>query len=362
MKLQKLVNRATNLMFNYPTLSLIQRSKNFAKKVIGRDVYLPNCIGWPNGLCALGLLEQIKSNPNTALKRKDAKNLMSYYDRWIRKGMKISRVEDFISGYVLMELMEILDELNISFSTDYEKSVHLMYEYLKGARKDDQGAFVYNANQKEDYVFADMIGMVCPFLAKYAVKYDEAEAVELCMKQINLFVKNSADTKSGLPYHAYEYHGETSVDKLGLLAWGRAVGWIMMGLSGAGEALLQSKERYANEIRSLTEELISYGIVLRDYQREDGLFGWHIVDETGPSDTSATSMILYALSSLKDNAELSAMFNRALQGLIKYVTEDGNVMQGQAECLGIGLHPMKFGSYPWTVGPTLALLSVLDFE
>ena len=362
MKMQKLVDRSTYLMFNYPHISFAQKGKNALKKILGKTVYVPNCIGWPNGLCALGLLEQIKTNPNISLKKRDAKNLMSYYDNWIRKGMKISRVEDFISGYVLMELMDVLDELSIIYSEDYNKAVHHMYEYLCEARKDTQGAFVYNPNQKEEYIFADMIGMVCPFLAKYGIKYDASQAVELCMKQIDLFIGNSTDPVSKLPYHAYEYNDSSAVDKLGLLAWGRAVGWVMIGLSGAKKALLLCEQRYTDEIKLLTEKLISYGIVLKNYQREDGLFGWHIVDEDGPSDTSATSMILYALASLKDDNNISEMLKKALHGLLLYVSDDGNVWQGQAECLGIGMHPMRFGSYPWTVGPTLALLSVLDSE
>lgn len=362
MEIQKLVNKSTNLMFNYPKISMVQKGKNLLKKCLGRSVYVPNCIGWPNGLCALGLIEQIKSNSDVALKRRDAKNLISYYETWIRKGMKVSRVEDFISGYALMELMELLDELKITYSEDFDKAVHIMYEYLKGARTDFQGAFVYNPNQKENYIFADMIGMVCPFLAKYGVKYDDAQAVELCMKQIDLFIANSYDDASKFPYHAYEYHKDIQIDRLGLVAWGRAVGWIMMGLSGARIALMANEDKFSNELIILTEKLTDYGNMLKPYQREDGLFGWHIIDKEGPSDTSATSMILYSLVGIKDKDSIKEVFDSALYGLLTYVSDDGNVMQGQAECLGIGIHPMKFGSYPWTVGPTLALLSALDAE
>ena len=358
MEIRKLVNKATELMFNYPNISVMQQIKNIMKKCLGKNVYVPNCIGWPNGLCALGIIEYIKANPDSGICRQDVKNLKSYFDKWIRAGMEISRVEDFISGYVLMELMDVMASKNEPLCEEYENAVHKMYEYLRNARTDEQGIFVYVPNLEENYVFADMIGMVCPFLAKYGAKYNDMKAIELCMKQFELFVVNSTDSVSKLPYHVYEYHNDNKIDKLGLLAWGRAVGWLLLGLYGARKALLSDGQKYSNEIELLTEKLIEYGIILKEYQREDGLFGWSIMDAAGPSDTSATAMILYSLSSLRDNQKIDNIFSRAVPGLLSYVTADGNVMQGQAECLGIGIHPMKFGSYPWTVGPALALFSI----
>lgn len=351
MEIQKLVSKSTNLMFNYPQVGFSRKCKNLAKRILGRDVYVPNCIGWPNGLCALGLLEQIRLNPSCALAKRDIRNLQSYFDNWIRRGAKISRVEDFISGYVLMELMDVTEHNSESVNPEYEKAVQSMYEYLLTARKDEQGSLVYNPNQEENYIFADMIGMVCPFLAKYGVKYNKPEAIEMAMAQIDAFLTNSVDPVTKLPYHCYEYRNGEIV-KLGIIGWGRAVGWIMMGVYGMCREL--------PDAFSLKQYLLEMAELIGKYQNDNGLFGWKLSEETVPGDTSATAMILYSLNEIRNNEGIKDMFDKALNGLMMYITDKGEVLQAQAECLGMGMHPDKYGSYPWSVGTTLALLSVIS--
>ena len=121
-----------------------------------------------------------------------------------------------------------------------------------------------------------------------------------------------------------------------------------------------------NAILELKQYYDDLAGVMIDCQRKDGLWGWNIAEKDSQDDTSASAMILYSLSQYpmdKGNAGIngtSEVLQRGMHGLEKYITTDGKVMQCQAECGGFGIYPERFGSYPWSVGMTLAFMAVMN--
>ena len=59
--------------------------------------------------------------------------------------------------------------------------------------------------------------------------FGNAEAAALARRQIGSFLNYGMDYLSSLPYHGYD---RQSGVKYGIIGWGRATGWLLMGMSG----------------------------------------------------------------------------------------------------------------------------------
>ena len=465
--MQKLIENATHLMLEYPKAGAKQNIKNCIKKVLGKDVPVRDYINWPNGICALGLVEYLENaerleNAEEAEKKTDETvewskdedsskcgcpgelgsnegikssergeednainsikaSLGTFVDQWITSGRKIRSVEDYLSFYALhrYEVLKKGDESGEDiFSTAYE------FLLSDTCRKNEHGSFIYNPRRPENYVLVDGIGMVCPFLTLYGIRYQNDTAVIMAITQLDEFMKYGIDKASGLPYHGFELvehdsadsemqkhektdlcvtkqnqagmfaseQNLTSSEKLGLVGWGRAVGWLMMGLAGTLAHMKDTKWEQTEDYSRIRQYLCDLISVISEYQGEDGLFPWHFVTSVSReqaasgnsvatdmaqntnsevncpvhSDTSATAMICYALAMavqsgvFEDASKVSNILKTAKASLEKMVTAEGEVPGAQAESLGLGLHPDKFGSYPWSVGTTLAFLSISE--
>lgn len=379
-----LIEKSTDMMLHFPRLSVKQRVKNVIKRILSRPVPQPDPRGWKRGICALGLLEFIINNLGEEITRQVIKDLCVFFDTFVEEGVA-DKVEDYLGAYVLIRFLNFIESqsgfqvedekaadtsqgLNeaiknfVGNSDRYDRAVRKSYENLRAARTDSQGVYIYNAARPENYVLADMLGMAVPFLVEYSKRYSDDEAMAIARRQYDLFLMNARDEATGLVYHGYEYiegagssEGtnivEDRTEKLGIVGWGRAMGWLM--LSGmADDAMVE---------------------LIAGYQQSDGLFGWKLCPEKTPEeekcedclenihpDTSATAMIVYSLLRDGRKEKYKDLIDRAVEGLMKNITATGDVLNAQAECLGLGLHPMKFGSYPWSVGMTLAVMSLYN--
>jgi unsaturated rhamnogalacturonyl hydrolase len=77
-------------------------------------------------------------------------------------------------------------------------------------------------------MLVDTLGMLCPFLAAYGRDFKDARATELAKAQLQEFIDRNLDPSSYLPFHGYFAGGPY---RLGAHAWGRGVGWYMLGLA-----------------------------------------------------------------------------------------------------------------------------------
>ena len=347
--------------------TLKQHLKDLVKKyILHRELQITDMIRWPKGLLLLGIL-----------RAGDIETACEYLDRWIESGADITSIEDVLAGQMLLELVENQHDKSQSAISISDRRISVytecsdnMAKYLLSYECDEEGSLPYSIKAHNEHIYADSIGMICPFLMMYGIKNRQQKYINMALQQIDNFMKNAIDDKTGLPYHGYRYKDH---EKYGIIGWGRAAGWLMMGMSGCLRAA-DIKERKImagqsadledrNEMSELKQYYADLANVLIDYQREDGLWGWNIADTDSQTDTSASAMILYSLSQYpmdKENAGISGtseVLQRGMHGLERYITKDGKVMQCQAECGGFGIYPEKFGSYPWSVGMTLAFFA-----
>lgn len=321
------------------TIESIKGKKNIFSKI--------DRFSWPNSLLAIGLLEDYKKR-----KTQDTKSLVEkYVSNWKKQGRKIEFVDHLLVGFLMIEL----DAINNS--KFYKADLEYLISILAKFEMDKLGSFSYR-NNGEYIILADMIGMVCPFLAKYSEYSGDEKFCKIANKQIINYFNNGFEKKSFLPYHGYRIETQ---EKLGIVGWGRAVGWILFGMS---ECLISSDKLHL-DTDILLQLYKNFLDSLFCYQKNDGSFSWNLLAPEGPSDSSATSLILMSSLKVQEFYNKSSMFTykHEIDLGAKYLNsciENGNVMNCSSECLGLGLYPQKFNSYPWSNGPTLTFFSICN--
>ena len=156
------------------------------------------------------------------------------------------------------------------------------------------------------------------------------------------------DAATGLPYHGYSVADDC---KYGIIGWGRAVGWLLRGMSGC------MTTQYGAD--RLSESYVRLADSVIPFQRKDGSFAWQLQAVDGPADTSAAGMIC---ASLKQGMELGilqgAEYGQALlngRNFIEKSVRNGKVYNCSGECEGFGQYPQRYGAYPWALGAALML-------
>ncbi len=341
----EMVRTAEEELLKYPNRGMGYYLKRTAKMLAGKSVEPLDKINWPNGLLAKGLMDYYMKNKNSEEARIITNCLKKYYDRWIRTHHKMYYVDDLVSGMTLIDLHQVTGE------EKYKEAADAMLQFLLHHERDEAGSFPYRPKQGNGYIFVDMIGMACPFLCKYGSTYGDTTATNLAITQIQNFISYGMDEKTGLPYHGYQY--ESGV-KYGIIGWGRAVGWLMIGMSESLAYLDVNRPSYES-IKQAYRRLVDK---VEAYQLEGGLYSWQLGAKDGPVDTSATGMILYAIARSLDTKVLIGIHKSrmirgrdALMGSVK----EGRIHGALAECQGFSMYPQVYGAYPWSLGPALSL-------
>ncbi len=331
-----------------------QRAKEIAKTLLGRDRASDrDPLFWPAGFLLLGLTaiaEFSRTGIAAEIGDRCLQAAKMYLDRWSSRGQQVSYTDDALAGCAMIACYRLAGE------EAYLTMADAVYAYLMKAPTDAEGSVIYHPSGGNRCIYADGTGMVVLFLSEYALVRDRAResAFRLAKLQLANYRKYGMDEATGLPYHGYELCADGSAERKGLVGWGRATGFLLMGLAGYGKATTDP------EIASFTKDLFS--TVLK-YRRRDGCFPWHLQSTNAHVDTSATAMIGWALAGSREwLSELSSVdegktgIRDIAAGLTAYV-KDGTMTESLAECVDFGEHPQRYGVYPWGQGAALAFLS-----
>lgn len=366
------------MLLQYGKLDAKAKMKRCIRKYILRQSVVPDDpVFWPVGLLAAGLWkclvtsgqgrtaltaggDKISSGTNREQEDEIETALNAYFARWQQKGFPITCLDDLLSGEVFLDMY--LTGMTGQGRTDYNSDLLLAKEKLETYKTvvdklaayalihpmDRNGCFPYRSHWREKHIYADTIGLACPFLYRYGVAFEKQELMELALRQIVMFLDYGMDKATGLPYHGYEI--ESGV-KHGIIGWGRAVGWLLRGMQGCMTDSF-GRERLESAYCLLMDKVLSY-------QRKDGLFSWQLQAVEGPADTSATGMICVALQEgIRIGLLSDEKYKKALRlgcEAIHHETREGLVYQCSGECKGFGQYPQIYGAYPWALGPALLL-------
>lgn len=364
--IQRMTKEAMDELLHYYDKGAKQKLKDMLKKAAGRYVPPKDVIFWDTGLLANGLMELPQDTEILQAVRQ-------YFNCWIEQGMSIYYVDDTLCGVALLRLYEATSD------ESYKQGADKLVNYLLtlGEKEADAlGSIPYRPAQKNGHVYVDGIGMMCPFLTMYGVKYGNEKAVELALTQIRNMLDYGMDIRTGLPYHGFRYE---SREKYGIIGWGRAVGWLLMGMKGTLYWLQEGRkeaegdiaQKYDAEYQQLKEAFVKLLEAVKPYQRADGGFSWQLEAMEGPADSSATAMIAQALQfaaacgyavsgGTQDTAEAEDDKGKALQCAIRFLLESekgGRIYCCLGECEGFSQYPQVYGAYPWSLGTTLEVLA-----
>lgn len=347
-----LQKNAERLIFTWPVLTRKEKLKRGIRKYLLLQRVPPaDPYYWPNALLAEGIC----AGRNGSVDHGGMEALRKHYDKWLEAGLPAHDLDHGANGMPLLALYEYTKEQK------YLDGAEALIRYLKQHPRSVRGGLPYRTRQ-ETHMYADSLGMICPFLCRYGALMGDGEAMELGTAQLDWFLKRGMDEKSGLPYHGFD--SETGV-KYGCIGWGRAVGWMMTGLAESLVWLPEERREYSflcQSFRKLSGAVLSC-------QRQDGSFAWLLPALEGPADSSATAMIASALLSGLYGGLLENAAEDGVEDVIYRVGEfllscmkDGRVEQCSGECQGLGEYPQRYGSYPWSDGPALKLFRMMEGE
>ena len=358
------ISETTKELKGIMDVSVKDRAKDFVKSKMGRSVRSKDPLFWPAGMLMLGLVEARRSLIEKLSGEAQSAALVGDIDAVILKhlnvwkgryGAKVDYIDDALAGAAVVKLYQ--QSYDEKLRTACKVAADKIYTSLKNSARDKTGTIVYNSDRDSGNVFADGTGMVSMFLAAYGEAFEEKEALELAALQLMNFKKYGMDERTGLPYHGYSLAGESgNAVKKGVLSWGRAAGWLIMGLA----EFVSVVENYASDGKAGTElgivsELVTWyrelSANLASYQRPEGGFGWQVQAVEGPLDTSATGMILYGLLRGGDQD-----FEEALKVLLTNI-DNGKVVGALSSCDDFGVHYQSYGHFPWGQGAVLSAIA-----
>lgn len=209
-------------------------------------------------------------------------------------------------------------------------------------------------------IWLDGLYMGSPFLAEYAVTFNQPELIEDVINQFLVCAKHTYDEKTGLYYHAWDEskkqcwaNKETGQSPN---FWGRSIGWWFMALVDVLDFIPADhpqRVELIGMIRGLADSLPAY-------QDKTGL--WYQVLDKGDKpgnylEASVSSMFMYSYAKAVNKGYIDQKYRRiaekAYDGLMKELiveNEDGTLTLTQCCSVGgLGGHPYRDGSFEYYI-------------
>lgn len=331
-------------LMNYPVINTKQMIRtNIYSLIFARKLTKTDRFFWPNGLLSISL----EWSYYTSKDNRDFASLQEYYNKWIESGTCIFNLDYAINGYSLIFLHQTTKQ------DRYKEAIDKIVNYLYLHPRDKNESLPYRKSSPHD-IYIDSIGMICPFLCRYGKVYHDQQAINLAIKQIVNFISFGFDANTLLPYHGYSLQENS---KMGIIGWGRAVGWLLIGMVDSLEYIDPANPNYSFLVRAF-RNIVNTTI---KYQKRSGYYSWQLTALEGHIDTSSTSMICYAIRRGIKLGLLNTSYlyysNLGLQAL-RLSIADGFVSNSSAECMGFSMYPQRYDVFPWSQGPTTALIAL----
>lgn len=223
---------------------------------------------------------------------------------------------------------------------------------------EENGTVPYNVNAK-DVRFADTVGMICPFLMKYAIVYNEPRFVDIALDQIKEYHKYGFDKETGIPYHCFNIKNKAP---LGICGWGRGCAWWAIGITDSLKTLMESKTYHIEKVK-LLKYCVEFMSLIRKYQRDDGAFT-RMIFTPSLEDSSASAMLAYCfayIAGLTESDEFEECCRKTLRHLKTCTRRNGVIDYAQGDTMGIGFYSDGFRVVPAAQGFAVAAVNEIDF-
>ena len=238
----------------------------------------------------------------------------------------------------------------------YRKAIELLRTQMKTHPRTKEGGF-WHKKRYPWQMWLDGLYMASPFLAQYAVTFNEPALLDDVINQYVWMENHARDPKTGLLYHGWDESKEQkwANKETGLSpeVWGRAMGWYAMALVDVLDFIPKSHPR-RGEILAILDRLAEAVVKVQD--PKTGVF-WQVLDKGDRKgnylESSASVMFAYSLLKATRLGHIDTKYRaagrRAYEGILKeFITiDDKGVMTIHKGCAvaGLGGDPNAAGQY-----------------
>ena len=277
---------------------------------------------------------------------------MKYIKAWVDScieadgnifGFNPGNLDDLQPGILLFPLYDQTGD------EKYKLAMDTIALYYRLTPKNPDGGFWHGCTRRNQ-MWLDGLYMAGPFMTEYGVRFQRPDMIDEVVFQAALMREKTRDEKTGLWKHAWDYERrEVWADHVTGKSpefWGRSMGWVPVALLQESELLPEGSEARKKQA-DLACELLTALLPWQD--PESGL--WYQVTNKGSDpknwpESSCTCLYAAALSmairlGLMDPA-LRSRIEKAIHGVMKYVSEDANGLLIGNICIGTGV-----GDYPF---------------
>ncbi|TYS60080.1 hypothetical protein FZC74_08000 [Sutcliffiella horikoshii] len=330
---------------NTPKIKVTDNNRLIFIDMIRKRYTNRNIQYWQEAALLLGLIESLKKKNDPKVKKEIQRFLKRKFDatgQWIEKPQHIDAA---ILAYAIMKI-EFIN------SNNYNKAFDYTWELIK-AHIGEDGTVGYRKSMM-NYRYVDTIGFICPFLITYGIRYKKEHCVALSLKQIQEYERYGL-LEYNLPSHAYDLKTKLP---LGLIGWGRGLGWYAIGLMDSFLELPND----SLEKQVLKESVLKYAAAIVKVQKKNGSWAWTVTRKESISDSSTTATLGWFLANVSEILSLSEHYAIAVDTAIKYLMnvtrKDGTVDFSQGDTKDIGVYSMDFGPLPFTQGFCKRLIDI----
>jgi unsaturated rhamnogalacturonyl hydrolase len=229
------------------------------------------------------------------------KYVLAYYDQMIDKDGKIAtydleeyNIDRINPGKLLFAVHRKTGDAK------YRKALDQLRRQMREHPRTSDGGF-WHKKRYPYQMWLDGLYMGAPFLAQYAVEFDEPALLDDVVKQFVLMEKHARDEKTGLLYHGWdESRQQKWADKetgRSPAFWGRAMGWYAMALVDALD-FVPEKHPGRKDLVAILNRLAEAATKVQD--PKTGTW-WQVLDQPGREKNylEASVTVMFAYSFLK---------------------------------------------------------------
>ncbi|MWM49769.1 glycoside hydrolase family 88 protein, partial [Escherichia coli] len=133
---QEIIKKSEAELDDIMNVSLIDKMKDTAKKVMGRSVRTKDPLFWPSGMLMLGLLSAAKDR---VIRPEIMSHISAHTDMWLRDyDGKIDFVDDALAGYCFVKSYEYTQE------DKYKEAADKIADFIAKTPRDNDGSVIYN--------------------------------------------------------------------------------------------------------------------------------------------------------------------------------------------------------------------------
>lgn len=341
----KLVYKSLKWLHKTPTIKLTDNDRLIIIDLL-KGNYKRNAIqSWQQASLLLGLNDYARQANNIEVRKQITHFIHTKLDGNGNWKINPTEVDDMIVAFAILKV----EHLDV---TKYKPAFDFCYELILKLKGTD-GTIAYRKHNS-DYRYVDTIGFISPFLVRYGLLFNNEDAVQLGINQIQQFNQFGMFQDKFIPCHTYDLKTNLPV---GLFGWGRGLGWYAIGLIDAWIELPDN--RVEKEV--LTQNVISFAKMAIQFQHKNGSWNWLVSSAEARADSSTTATLAWFLANASIIESIAkdctTSKENALHYLMQVTRRDGAVDFSQGDTKTIGVHSQEFDILPFTQGFTLRTIN-----